>query len=471
MTSDIEELARAFLAFETRHDLFALRIGGHSFWDYIRYAVFYECVYTLNDFRDPRMLRSVDYLREAWPLARSLVGELLTPGGAHDILVVNYDRTVVIEGKNRNAHMYPFIQELAGAYSILLVDPSRLRQIDDETYPCHVLPYRPFHVLDRLKARRTRFNSREEALMKALESEIRQEFEIDVDVRGLAASVYALQLAKYERYRTLFGKYRPRMVVYADTANMKGVIAAAREAGIPTVDLQHSLISFLNILYNYPDDPKAHAASVRSDYVFTYGEYWKDEYRLPVRVLPVGYPYLEAQLADVPTRAGDRERNVIVIGMLFEKEILVQTAIELARLLPDHRIFYKLRIEDYEGWRGRYPPELRDAPNITVIDSNATSLFEYFAICGYQIGTNSGALYEGLAFDLTTFVMKAGWYAEMRTLIEGGHAFLASGAAEIAEAIRAGARPPHKLSREEVFRSESRKNIRDAVDGILAGRL
>jgi len=466
--SDIERLVRAFLAFETRYDVFSLQVRGHCFWDYIRYAVFYECVYSTHNYRDPRMLRPQHYVRETWPLARSFIGELLTPARPYDILVVNYDRTVLIDGKHRNAHMYPFIYELAEAYSILLVDASLLRQIDDGAYPCRILRFRPFHLLDRLKAMRVRWDGRERALMASLAATIRQELGVAVDVHGLARSVFALQLEKYRRYLRLFRKYRPRMLVYTDSGDMKGAIAAAREMGIRTVDLQHSLVSFLNILYNYPDDPKAHAVSLRSDYIFSYGDYWTPEYRLPAKVVPVGYPYLEARLATTPRSECDRGRNIIVIGMLFEKDILVQIAIELARLLPNYRIFYKLRIEDYPDWRSRYPRELQTASNITVIDSNAVSLFEYFSMCAYQIGTNSGGLFEGLAFDLTTFVVEAGWYAEMNGLIEGDHAFLVSTAAEIAEKIRANTRPLRTLSPDKLFKSDSLRNMRRAVDTVAS---
>src|SRR5207245_9545886 len=179
-------------------------------------------------------------------------------------------------------------------------------------YPCRILRFRPFHLLDRLKSLRVRYDARERAVMAALGERIRQELGVTVDVQGLARSVYALQLEKYRRYRRVFQKYRPRLVVYADDASMKGALEAARELGIPTVELQHSLVSFLNVLCNYPEDSRARAAAIVPDHVFTYGEYWTNEFRSPVKIVPVGFPYLEERIADSAAAAAERERDSLV---------------------------------------------------------------------------------------------------------------------------------------------------------------
>lgn len=468
---DIAEFTRAFLRFETEHDLFAITVRGHCFWEYIRYAVFNHCIDSRYGYAERRTQRMTDYLRElAWG-ARALVGEWLTAGTPYDIVVINYNRTNLIEGRPRNVHMFPLVKELAGSYRILLIDRAPTHSIDDDLYPCRILRFRPFHLLDRLTSLLVRYTPRERAVMAEIGARVTQAFGVEVDIHRMAQTVFAWQLRTRKRYLRLFAKYSPGVVVYADDAHLKGVIAAAGMRGIPTVDLQHSLISFLNILYNYPDDPRIHARSIRSDYVFTYGAFWESEYRLPVKLVPVGFPYLEDHLERTPPAPTERERNVIVVGTLFAKDVLVRTALDLARLLPEYTIYYKLRIEDYGDWRSRYPLEFGKTANLKVIDSNETPLLEYFARCGYQVGINSTALYEGLAFGVTTFILKTGWWAEMTRLVDEEAAFLVSTAEEIAAMIRAGARPSHPLTRDQLFRQNSRKNLRDALAGVLAERL
>lgn len=469
-TLDIADFTRAFLRFEIENDLFAVTIRGESFWEHLRNSVFNECIYSRHGYAEPKTLRAPDYLRELAHAGRIVLTEWLAPAEPYDIVVVNYDRTNVIDGRPRNVHMFPFISELASGYRILMIDRAATHAGGEGLYPCRVLRFRPFHLIDRVRSRFVRFDPSERTAMAEIAAKVKTAFGVDVDIPALARSVFAFQLVTHRRYMRIFRKYSPRMFVYADDANMKGAIAAARAMAIPTVDLQHSLVSSLNILYHYPDDACARSRAIRSDYVFTYGEFWEREYRAAVRTVSVGFPYLEDKLEQTPPAAVDRTRNIIIVGMLFSKDVLVQTALALARLLPDWTIHYKLRIEDYVDWRSRYPPEFGERPNLKVIDSNETPLLEYFARCGYQVGINSTALYEGLAFGLTTFILKTGWWAEMTRLVDEQAAFLVSTPEEIAEKIQAGATPPRPLPRHQIFRPNSRKNLRDAVEGVLGGR-
>lgn len=470
-TLDIAAFTDAFLRFEVAHDLFAVTVRGESLWEHLRYSVFNECIYAHHGYVVPTMPRAHHHLRELVEAGRFLLAEWLTPRRPYDLVVVNYDRTNLIEGRPRNVHTYPVIKELAESYRILLIDRRPTSLIDDDLYPCRVLRFRPFHLLDRARSFFLRFSSRERAAMVWIADRVRAAFDVDVDIRALSRSVFAFQLMARRRYLRLLRKYSPRVLVYADDANMKGATAAARTLGIPTVDLQHSLVSRLNILYHYPDDPRIHTRSVRSDYVFTYGAFWEGEYRLPVKTVPVGFPYLEEQIERTPPAPRARERNVIIVGMIFSRDVLVQMALDLARLLPDHTIHYKLRMEDYADWQQRYPPAFRTTANLKVIDSNETPLLEYFARCAHQVGINSTALYEGLAFGLTTFILQTGWWAEMQALVDREAVFLVSTAEEIAARIRAGARPPRPLTRDQLFRPNSRKNLRDAIEGVFSGGL
>jgi hypothetical protein len=83
------------------------------------------------------------------------------------------------------------------------------------------------------------------------------------------------------------------------------------------------------------------------------------------------------------------------------------------------------------------------------------------------VGVNSGALYEGLAFGLTTFVLRAGCYEESRELFEQGHAFLVDGAEEIARVIQTGQKPQHSLSRDSLFRPGALVNVEAEITAVV----
>jgi len=463
----MERFTKAFLEFEVDHDLFSITVKEHCFWEYIRYSVFYQCVFSHygNPYR--RNLRPFTYVVDGFRSLRLLVRFWRTDWGQYDILAINYDRSSVIDGKKRNIHLYPFIKELADEYKILLVDRSLTNRIDDDAYPCPILEFRPFHFIDRMKSYLVRFEGREQEAMGEIGKKVKDRFGVDVDILLLARSVFAFQLQVRRRYLRILREYSPRMVVYADDANMKGVISAAKTLGIPTVDIQHSLVSSLNILYTYSDTSGVHDRTIRSDYIFTYGSFWREQYRLPVKIVSVGFPYFDERIRKTPQFAGDRTKNIIIIGQRISKAAVVETALALAELLPDYTLYYKLRIEEYEDWRLSYPESFSTTPNLKVIDSHATGLYEWFTRCRYQVGINSTALCEGLAFGLTTFILKTEWYAEMAALIQSECVFLVSSAAEIAERIRENAQPRGKVVTEQLFRPESLRNIREATERIL----
>jgi hypothetical protein len=316
------------------------------------------------------------------------------------------------------------------------------------------------------------FNGREGELFADLSAKIQACFGRPVDITALAKNNFLMQSLQYRTYRRLFTKYRPKAIVFCDNANMKAAIEAAHSLGVPTVDLQHSLISFINILYTYPELTHYPVETI-SDYILTYGDYWNSAYRLPSKRIAVGFPYLELtspKLMQATADAKKQSGNIIVISGSYSKEQFIKVSMELADRLPERTIYYKLRLEDYAGWRERYPAEFAAKKNIKVIDNNEIPLYEYFHRCSYQIGVNSTALIEGMAFGLTTFILKTGWYEEMSGLYEQGHVFLVEGAGEIAERVREGLKPPKPLSREELFRPNSLENASQAL-ALAAGIL
>jgi hypothetical protein len=157
----------------------------------------------------------------------------------------------------------------------------------------------------------------------------------------------------------------------------------------------------------------------------------------------------------------------VIPDWTFSRETFIRTTLELAKQLDGYTIYYKLRPEEYSGWKERYPTEFQHVPNLRVIDSDAVPLYDYFARCRWQVGINSTALYEGLGFGLTTFVLKDGWYEETRRLYDGGFAFLVDEPAEIAAKVRAQALPPVALDMDAVFASGSMQRMAEAARQLL----
>ena len=92
---------------------------------------------------------------------------------------------------------------------------------------------------------------------------------------------------------------------------------------------------------------------------------------------------------------------------------------------------YKLHPGEYDRWREAYP-WLVDA-DIKVIDSSEPPLYELFARSSVQVGVASTAIYEGLTFDLETYIYDCQGWAVTKPLVADGAATLVASADELAD--------------------------------------
>lgn len=475
----VTSLTEEFLKFEYENGLFSVKIRGHLFWDYIRHYIFTSLVIhrlgsTAEENVDPARKSAANklflQLMEAAASSFDLLKFLVKKRHPYQIMVITDDRKNLIDGRYVEMNCYPFIKHLHSEYNMLVYDPSKPCERSHANYPCDVLTSLPFKVIDRVRALFVGFTKEEKREFAKFSNLIADKWNIKIDVCQLSKKYFAHELIIYKRYLNLFSKYHPKCVVLAH--RNKGLIEAAHRSSIPVIELQHSIISKHNIHYNYPDDVRSKIKATLPDYIFTFGDFWESEFNLVSKKIPIGYPYLDLKKEETVRRnalgqyRSSKDKNMIVIGGLFSKKDLVRVTLELSERMPDHNIFYKLKLNDYVGWRQRYPEEFVTRKNIIVIDSNEIPLYDYFSVCSHQIGVNSGAVYEGLYFNLTTFILKTGWYEQMKKLYDSNYVFLVSNSDEIVYKIQSGKKPAGNLNMNAIYRQNSIENIGRALNGL-----
>jgi len=116
---------------------------------------------------------------------------------------------------------------------------------------------------------------------------------------------------------------------------------------------------------------------------------------------------------------------------------------------------YKLHPGEYDRWQDEYP-QLANA-DVRVIDKSEPPLYRLFAESSAQIGVGSTAVYEGLCFDLETFVFDTDGAEVLRPLVEDGTASLIRDVDELAAGI--GSMIGDHFDREWFFESDAESNI------------
>jgi hypothetical protein len=125
---------------------------------------------------------------------------------------------------------------------------------------------------------------------------------------------------------------------------------------------------------------------------------------------------------------------VIFLSQGESGERLSRIATEFAALEHDWSVVYKLHPGEYSRWREAYP-WLEDAP-LRVVDGSEPPLYELFARSRAQVGAYSTALYEGLYFDLDTYVVDVPGIECVEGLLDSGGATLVRSTEALAERLR-----------------------------------
>lgn len=467
MTDSYIQLAESFYSLEKKNNLLDLTIKGHPFWQYMRYYVFEE----INREKSQTVFPKQDkyYARKLKELLNYFLYRLkclFQRQKRFDLLFFTHNKTALIDGKKVDFHFYPLAKAFHKSLKIMIANryDFSTRRSD---YPCPLLLIRPLFLFNRLKSYFVGYSQEDKKAFVRLSSLINKTFHTHIDIYSMAKYLYSWHLASYREYLRFFKNYRPSALIFCDSGDTKPLAEAAHDLGIKVIDYQHGIISLTSILYSFPkgsDWNKLKATN--ADYVFTFGDYWRDFFRTPSVPVSVGFPYFD--LCRKKTRSPlKNNKGILITSVLSARKILSQLAVDLADLLPDYTIYYKLRADEYDSWKTIYPANFAQKTNIVILDGNNGSLYDYYAKCNYLISTNSMTLYEGLASGLTPFVLKVGWHEEVQDLYERKLAMLVSSADEIAQAIRNEAKPPSSLPTDHLFKENSLSHVESFLCDLL----
>lgn len=475
---EVKTLVKDFLHFEENTDVFKYSIEEIPVWDFVRYEVFYQLLYALckqdSALAENKLTKLFKFVVKVYNIG--LMSGLFIKRGffrnkkKYDLLVFNEARKFLIENKRRNSSCFYPIRQLAKDYKVLSLEPSPLYKRYGRNYPCDV----QYNGLDdkiiRLQAKFSRLCEPDLNVINQICQDVKLSFNVDVRI----TDKFLYHLNQYKYYVKFFMRHQPKVILFADNGNRKGILLAARNLDIPTIELQHSVLSDMNITYKYPDDILKHHIEkcALPTYLFTWGEAWHSTVSRICHPIAIGNPYFEAELCRIlNTKCEKNLRQILIIGITFSKDLLVKAALELSEQLPDFTIVYKLRAEDMRDWQNRYPKAFSTRKNIRVICSLSPSLYDLFAESCYMVGVNSTALIEGVMFGLKTFLLKDGFSDEMKILVDHNLATCMESLTEVITAIRNSLDPGPSLEDCRVlFKENSSENLRQEVGKIMHSR-
>ncbi|MCA8944466.1 MAG: hypothetical protein KDB80_18030 [Planctomycetes bacterium] len=456
-----------FLEFEARHDLFARRFGDCPAWEFVRTEVHDRVLAATGslDEKHATIDRSVRaHLREARGIAKSLVAHNPFLAGRSDLLFLGHPRRRrEADGRFADPYCDPLIEAL---------DPDALL-VERPFHHRHAWPVRTRRIahLDALALgaaglrvlQRAPLRAADRREVDAIGSDLRRTFEIDLPLTSIVEAKLALRRAQLPWWRMLLRRVRPRVMFVVVGYGNEIPIEACRSLGIPTVELQHGVISDQNLGYHFPHARK----QLAPDYLFTFGSYWRSAAALPVpdeRSFDVGFAHFDAIRAEARTTR--REPRIVFVSQRSIGRELSRIAVEVARR-TDAEVVYKLHPGELASWREDYPDLATST--VRVVDASGPDLYELFATSTVQVGVYSTALFEGLAFGLRTRVVRLPGHTALAGMVAAcEEAEFVDGADEIARTPVAPLPTPPNV--DTFFAPDAIRNARAALAAILEDR-
>lgn len=464
---DYQQIVSKFLDVEKEYDFYDVTIDGVPIWELLRYPVsqqirhrcgchsrpgpsdrqpFAKYAYGIRDFlrysyrRNPLFANSAEILFYGFQRRKKMEDGLWWDIFCDPIVQNTQNKTSVIED--------PYLME------------HRTPTPTDSLYFTDFIQYAS--KLQRLiGVQNKRFTKKEKEKIRSLTEAIENEFGVTIDFETMIRNNLEDKAATQWLYQKLLDRVSPELVVVVVSYGKETFIESCKSRGIPVIELQHGEFNADHFGFSFPGE---RSKQTFPDYLFTFGEYWKKNMEFAIddeHVIPVGYPYLEAEVekyADVEERD-----QLIVISQRSIGEKLSKLAVEI-NLQSDfpYDIVYKLHPMEYNQWESRYPWLLE--ADIEVVSDNEKPLYKYLAESKAQLGVYSTALYEGLNFELDTYIYTAPGYSRMRELFCYEYVSTVTSVEDFLSSFDTTAT---EIETEYFFKSNAIENTKQAIERIM----
>lgn len=455
-----------FEEFETDNDLFSLRVDGALIWERIRFDVFRE-IKKQNGVGQAHTQNNsgiAAYLQGTALWAKNFIHRNPFFADEHEFLFVGHPRRKLEEdGYWWDLYCDP-IHEGTELDAVHMEEP----HLVSHRTPAKTEGLRYLELIEYSGTLQRGLGIRSPTLsdevisqLREAETEIQQRFDATVDLVAEAKESAHTRKATLPMYERLLDRIDPSVVVLVVSYYKETLVEACKRKGIPVVELQHGVIYDYHYGYSFPEGVTKEAFP---DYLFTFGEFWNENVRFPLpddRIIPVGHPYLEQRIEaydDVNPR-----NQIIFISQGTIGHQLSQFALTVhddPRI--DYDVVYKLHPGEYDRWKDEYP-WLVDS-GMTVIDESEPPLYRLFAESDVQIGVGSTAVYEGLSFDLETYVYDCDGSDVLEPLVEDGVASFVENVDDLVE--RLGSEKRNDFDVERFFKTDAIQRVQSKLTAI-----
>ncbi len=422
-----------FLNIEAKYNILNQEFKGFYFWQYIRFKIYSECVYGTSQIEQEKKKHNVfDIIKYI------LFKSLITKTKKKDVFIRASARQITDDETHYGclqtnelikSFRRPYVLNVN--YSIKKNNLAH-RDIAFATYTadlriiikfCRKLFFNRISQKNKIVIKNK--------LNRELVQEINQTFNGCIDYEKLCDLVNSYYFdwhicKKYYKY--VLKKIKPKLIIEVVGYNFENMVIneVAKELKIPVVELQHGIMGEGHIAYNYHEKADL---KIFPDYIFTYSEFWNLDTRFPIsrdKIIPTGFPFMEKTVEEYKSKeAISKNKDLITILMISQYNMgnLADFTVELYDLLIKEykgkfKIIYKMHPRENLNSFDSYQKLREYSDRIEVVENETKSMYKCFGEADIQVGVSTTGLYEGLAFDLDTYILCGSGSERLKSLVD-----------------------------------------------------
>lgn len=449
---------------EEDFDLLRHRIGGWSSWAVFRPVVVRRVMQMPLDHQRPpdpsaRWRRLRGAAMDLPAVARLKPSRVLAKTSA-------VARRDIRDGRTADVFFDDLLTRIGGGIKVEDAQPARSRP--PALVPPAITTTLMAMVAERIARVSTPPGAREQAAIFA--RVLREHIGVEIGERRLEAALCEFWWMR-AAYGWLLDRVTPEVVL---TTNPEvALLAAAKERGIRTAELQHGLLTRDYISYSWTPYALTHKASIPSpDRFLTHGSYWSDELRA------TGFWGPELRTTGSISLDAPRQRRPDRDGVF---RILVTTqGTDTVRLIAFLRAFvqrmgsrtrYELAIAMhplYDHSNAEWSAAFGQSPNVRIHNGDR-SVYDLLSHADVHLSICSTCHYEAIAFGVPTVVLPLFDHEVVMHLVAEGAATLAGDPDALADAFVAA--PPPMLpptTRERYYCAGALDSTVREIEALLA---
>ena len=422
--NSIQKLCEKLWQFENEFDLLDMEIQGVKVWQYMRMQIYYAIAEKSGIFQTPHAQKKTIYgqLKKSLTYIKGLIfyNPFLIFNQNVDEIVIEHPRPKHIDGEDIDIYTQYYLNQLdKSGQNYLVLERPFLNEFHGKTYTPHRKYLDAFIVMSAIRAKLfpARLDGDEKKLIKKLEQELKEQFEVDINLTNILTAAVTKFQSNYGMYQRLFSKFQPEKLVVAVSYAYGDAIKAAKDMGIETVEIQHGTFSKYHLGYSFPD--RVDDLDYFPDKFLAWGEYWKNLNVIPLSkktILITGFTHFNS-LREMYKDLARKQHQVLVLSQGALGPQIADKILEQIDSLKGCSLVYKLHPGEYSRWN-EYSSLVRlsELPNVEIVEDE--DIYKLFAESSFQVGVFSTALYEGLGFDCKTILLELPGIEYMADLIK-----------------------------------------------------